>query len=238
MSEMNTNVYSQSDDGLRSYVLNVFTKMGIGLAITTVVAFLCYLNLMNGGFMWTLIQNTLFSWILLIAELGIAFALSAGITKFSTGVCTALFFGYSALTGLTFSVLPAAYGVSTVFTAFLFAAVLFACCAIIGYTTSVDLTKFSGLMVAGLLALVITSVLSIFIPALRNSMIISYLGVIIFLAYTAWDMQKIKSFYYSAQGFEVSGNLSVYGAFQLYLDFINLFLYILRIVGGSSRSND
>jgi FtsH-binding integral membrane protein len=114
---------------------------------------------------------------------------------------------------------------------------MFFCCAIIGHTTNVDLTKFSGLLIGGLIALVVATILSLFIPVLRDSLIISYIGVLLFLVITAWDMQKIKQFYYGTQGGmgTLGGNLAVYGAFQLYLDFINLFLRILQILG--SRSN-
>lgn len=216
-------------------MMKVFTKMGIGLGVTALTAFLVFQNLLSGGFMLTLMSNTAFVWILFLAEIGIAVSLSAGLTRFSAGTCSILFYVYAVMTGITFSVLPAAYGISTIFTAFLFAAVLYVCCAILGHTTNVDLTKFSGLLVGGLITLLIVSLLSFFIPALRNSLFISYLGVIIFLFYTAWDVQKLKALYYQTQGTAIAENVSVYGAFELYLDFVNLFLYILRILGGSSR---
>ena len=171
------------------------------------------------------------------AQFVICIFLSLRITKMETRTATILLYAYAALTGVTFSVLPMAFDIATVFTAFAFAAVMFFCCAVIGHTTSVDLTKFSGLLIGGLIALVVATVASIFIPALRESLVISYIGVLLFLVITAWDMQKIKQFYYGTQGGigTLGGNLAVYGAFQLYLDFINLFLRILRILG--SRSN-
>ena len=218
---------------LNAYVRKVFTLMGIGLGLTAAVAFFGYTSLMSGGIVYKLFtSSSIFTWILVLAELGIAFAMSMGINRFSTGTCTGLFMAYSVLTGLTFSFLPLEFGVATVFSAFLFAAVLFVCCAIIGYTTNVDLTKFTGLLFGALLALVITTVISLFVPALRDSLFISYAGLLIFLALTAFDMQKIKQFYYGtgADG-TIRSNLAVYSAFQLYLDFINIFIYILRIMG-------
>ena len=119
--------------------------------------------------------------------------------------------------------------------AFAFAAVLFFCCAIIGHTTNVDLSKFGGLMIGGLIALVITSIVSMFIPALRDGLLISYVGVILFLFLTAWDMQKIKGFYYGVEEGRLKNNLAIYGAFELYLDFLNMFLYLLRILGRGSK---
>ena len=235
MSEYNRpDAYAyESGTSLNAYVRKVFAIMGLGLGVTSLVAFLSYLSLMNGGIVYKIFTgSSLIAIILLVAQLGVAIALSAGLTRFSTGTCTALFFAYSALTGVTFSFLPLQFGVGTVFTAFLFAAVLFGCCAIIGYTTSVDLTKFSGLFMGGLLALILMSVISMFVPALRDSLIFGYLGLALFLGITAFDMQKIKQFYYgSGVDGTIRSNLAVYSAFQLYLDFINIFLYVLRILG-------
>lgn len=218
---------------LNQYVRKVFAIMAAGLAITTAVAAFGFFSFMNQGIFYKLLAGSSFlPLILLFAQFGVAIAMSAGISRFSTGTCTGLFLAYSALTGVTFSILPMAYGLSTVFSAFLFAAVLFVCCAIIGYTTNVDLTKFSGLLMGALLALIIMTVISMFVPVLRNSLIFGYVGLFIFLGLTAFDMQKIKHFYYgTAEGDTIRSNLAVYSAFQLYLDFINMFLYILRILG-------
>jgi FtsH-binding integral membrane protein len=237
MSEYNSQsqVYYESGESLRTYITKVFTTMTIGLLITTLVAFDGYLSLMRGGiFLQVLSSAPWIVYVLLFAELGVAIAMSMGITKFSPMTCRILFFVYSALTGLTFSTLPLAYGVTTVFTAFLFAAVLFACCAVIGHTTNVDLTQFRGLLMGALLALVLVSVISLFVPVLRESMWIGYLGLAVFLGLTAFDMQKIKQFYYGTGEGTIRESLAVYAAFQLYLDFINMFLYILRILGSRS----
>lgn len=237
MSEFNnqSQVYYGSGESLRTYITKVFSTMAIGLLITTAIAFDGYLSLQRGGIFLQVLANA--PWIvfvLLIAELGVAFALNLGITKFSPMTCRILFFAYSALTGLTFSTLPLAYGVTTVFTAFLFAAVLFVCCAIIGHTTNVDLTQFRGLLFGGLIALILMSVISMFVPVLRNSLFIGYIGLALFLGLTAFDMQKIKQFYYGTGEGTVRESLAIYSAFQLYLDFINMFLYILRILGSRS----
>ncbi len=232
MSEYNRpeSYYSMGQSGtLNGYITKVFTLMGIGLAVTAAVAFAGYM--FADAVIGVLAGNPFIMIILLVAELGCAVSMSAGLTRFSTNTCRLLFLAYSALTGITFSVILMAYDMNTVFVAFLFAAVLFASCAIIGHTTNVDLTKFSGLLFGALLALLIMTVLSMFIPILRNNILFGYLGLFIFLVYTAFDMQKIKSFYYNVGDGTVKENLAVYGAFQLYLDFINIFLYILRILG-------
>ena len=239
MSEFNTNYYESAEDNLRAYMTKVFSTMGLGLALTSAIAWWGYMSCMSGGIVYKLlIGMPMFSIVLVIAEFGIVIALSRGLTSFAPGTCHALFYGYCAITGLTFSILPMAYGVSNVFVAFVFAAVLFICMAIIGHTTKVDLTQFSGLLTGGLLALVVISLISLFVPVLRNSLMIGYLGLILFLALTAWDVQKIKRFYYMYNGGSMRENMAIYGAFQLYLDFINIFLYVLRILGNSRNSRN
>lgn len=235
MSEFNReNVYSASD-GFQRYMTKVFSTMGIGLAITALIAYAGYVNLMNGGFMMKFALSGFSNIIMLFVQLGICIALGRGLQTMDPAQSKILFFVYSAVTGLTFSVLPLAFGVATVFTAFAFAAVMFFSTAIIGHFTNVDLTKFSGILMGGLLSLVLVSILGMFIPSIGNSLFISYAGIVIFMGLTAWDTQKLKAYYYQAQGSDIlTANLAVYGAFQLYLDFINIFLYVLRIVGSRS----
>lgn len=242
MSEFNQSQTYVNEAGitLNAYITKVFTMMGIAVLITAAVAFGGYMSLVNGGFLMNMYLSGGISILYLvaaIAQFGICIFLSMKITSMQTKTATILLYAYAAMTGVTFAVLPLAFDVATVFSAFAFAAVMFFSCAVIGHTTNVDLTKFSGLLIGGLIALVLASVLSLFIPALRDSLVISYIGVILFLFLTAWDMQKIKQFYYGTQGGvgTLGGNLAVYGAFQLYLDFINIFLQVLRILG--SRSN-
>ena len=244
MSEFNqTQTYvNETGTTLNAYITKVFSMMGIAVLLTAAIAFVGYLSLVNGGFLYNMYMSGAISIayiVCAIAQFGVCIVLSMRITKMETKTAKILFYAYAALTGVTFAVLPMAFDVATVFSAFAFAAVMFFCCAVIGHTTSVDLTKFSGLLIGGLIALVVATILSLFVPVLRDSLIISYIGVLLFLVITAWDMQKIKQFYYGTQGGmgTLGGNLAVYGAFQLYLDFINLFLRILRILGSRSNRN-
>lgn len=239
MSEYNTHYYEQAGGSLRAYMTKVFTTMGIGLAVTTAVAFWGFYSMMMGGIVYKLLYTMPFaSVVLLIAQFGLVIALNSGISRFEPGTCRALFFGYCVITGMTFSILPLVYGMSNVFVAFLFAAVLFICMSIIGHTTNVDLTRFSGLLLGGLLTLVVMSIISMFVPVLRNSLFMGYFGLLLFLAITAWDIQKIKKFHYMSAGGAMRENLAIYGAFQLYLDFINIFLYVLRILANSRNSRN
>ncbi|MBP3891227.1 MAG: Bax inhibitor-1/YccA family protein [Solobacterium sp.] len=237
MSEMNrTTTYTALDTGLKAYILNVFTKMGLGLALTAAIAYFGYTSLASGGALGAMVfGNPIIMVILVVLQLGLCIWLSTSLHKLNPTTASILYFAYCAITGITFSTLPFVYGFGNVFTAFLFAAVMFGGCVVIGHTTNVDLSQFRGLLLGGLVALVITTILSIFIPILRESLLISYFGVILFLGLTAYDMQKIKHFYYSTNDPVLQENLATFGAFELYLDFINLFLQILRILGRRSR---
>ena len=156
----------------------------------------------------------------------------------STNTATGLFYGYAVVTGLTFSTLFYAYDASTIAISFLFTAVVFFSCAIIGRFTNVDLSRFSGIMMGGLVALILVSILGMFIPAIGNSLLLSYVGILLFCGITAWDMQRIMSLYYQTNGGygQTGANLAIYGAFELYLDFINLFLRILSVFGNRRRN--
>jgi len=244
MNEYNTNaIYAEKEEerGIQRYITGVFTRMGIAVLITALVSFLGFYSIVSEGFMYSLMMSETVGGIVFIVpaiiQMIICVVLSAKLMSLQTRTAELLLYAYATLTGFTFSVFGLLYETGTFFTAFAFAAVMFLCCAVIGHTTSVDLTKFGGIMIAGLIAMVIASIAAIFIPFLRDTLIISYIGVILFLFLTAWDMQKIKGYYYGTQGGygTVGQNLAVYGAFQLYLDFINLFLYILRIVGSRKR---
>ncbi|HCY06504.1 MAG TPA: BAX inhibitor (BI)-1/YccA family protein [Erysipelotrichaceae bacterium] len=238
MSEFNTNqnIVYVDEGGFRQFLTGTFTNMAIGLLVSAGIAFMSFQSLINGGFIYSLITSGIGFYVLLFGQLGVAIAFSAGLNKFNPMVARILFMVYSAITGVTFGILPIAYGVTNTFMAFVFTSVLFVCMAIIGKTTKIDISRFSGLLVGGLFALIIISIASMFMNLPGSTLLISYLGVIIFLGLTAWDVQKLKAYYYSTEhDEEMRSKLSIYGAFQLYLDFINLFLYILRIFGNRSR---
>ena len=237
---INEKVYS-ADTSLQQYILKVFTTMGMGLLISAVVAIVCFFSLVNGGFMYKMISSGLYNIVFFgsaIAQIVICISLGAKLGSMAPSKARMLFFLYSAVTGFTFSVLPLQFGVASVFTAFLFAAVMFFSCAVIGHFTRVDMSRFSGILFGGLVALLLVSLVGMFVPAIGNSSMIAYVGIGIFMLMTAWDMQRIKSFYYQSAGNEVlTNNLAVYGAFDLYLDFINIFLYVLRLFAANNSDN-
>ena len=193
MSEFNQSqtYVNQAGVTLQAYITRVFTLMGGALAVTALVSFAGF-NLVSAALasesMATVAVVIFFA--AMIAQFALCFALSRRIATLQTRTATILLYGYAVVTGITFSVLPMVYDGSTLFSAFAFSAVLFFSCAVIGHTTNVDLTKFSGLLIGGLIAMVIATIASMFIPALRESLFISYIGVILFLFLTAWICRR------------------------------------------------
>lgn len=187
----------------------------------------------NEQLLLTLFSNSATLWILIIAELGLVFTLSAAINKLSFPVAACLFAGYSILNGVTLSFIFLAYSMTSIATTFFVTAGTFASMAIIGTITRRDLTKIGSLLFMALIGLIIAGVVNIFLHNSMMDLIVSAIGVLIFVGLTAYDAQKIKQ-QMEAYGTEVNSQtqkLAILGALSLYLDFINLFLYLLRFFG-------
>lgn len=208
--------------------------MFFGLLLTFGIAF--YLGFMQPSLVISMYYNMpILPIIMIIAQFGVVIALSVRITKLSATGAKALFLVYAALTGFTFSTIVLAYDLSAIIQAFLVAALYFGCLGIIGLTTHRDLTNIGYICMAGLFAMIIYSLIAAF-TGLELSLGYCLIGLVIFAGLTAWDNQKIKKFYYMYQSDEqMLANLSIYSALQLYLDFINIFLYLLRIFGSSKN---
>lgn len=237
MMEYNTNAQTYEQTGLNSYLVRVFTKMGLGLLVTAAVAAISYFS----GFYYTFMSSLggMGYLLLVLVEFGVVIGLSRGLTTMSTTTANLLFYVYSGITGFTFTSILYAFNVGVVGIAFAFAAILFFSCAIVGHTTNRDLSRFSTIFMGGLFALILASVLGMFIPAIANSLVLTYIGIILFMGLTAWDMQRVKQLYYVSNGDgQVGENLAVYGALELYLDFINIFLYVLQIFGSGRNSRN
>ena len=220
-------------DGFSRYCTHTFLWMMAGLFITAVTAFL---TLVSG--LWIPIFSMTFGPLILFAlQIAVVFALSARMRNMQPSTVRLLFIGYSVLTGINLSVLPLAYGVSTMFMAFGYTALMFGCMAVIGATTKRDLSRMGPLLTAGLITIIIMSVVGMFIRLDGVAMVMNYVTVLIFLGLTAYDMQKIRAIYNSCQYDEMMLKKStIYSAFELYLDFINIFLAVIRIFG-FSRDN-
>lgn len=237
MMSYNTEARTYEETGLNSYLVRVFTKMGLGLLVTALVAAVSYFS----GFYYTFMSSLggMGYLLLVIVEFGVVIGLSSRLTTMQTTTANLLFYVYAAITGFTFTSILYTFDVGVVGIAFAFSAVLFFSCAIIGHTTNRDLSRFSTIFMGGLIALILASVFAMFIPALANSLVLTYIGIILFMGLTAWDMQRVKQLYYVTNGEgQVGENLAVYGAFELYLDFINIFLYVLQIFGSSRNSRN
>ncbi|HVE68304.1 MAG TPA: Bax inhibitor-1/YccA family protein [Solirubrobacteraceae bacterium] len=167
----------------------------------------------------------------IVAQLGLVLALSFGINRMSPAVATVLFFVYAALVGVTFAFVFELYTAQSIFTTFLITAAMFAVLAFIGATTQRDLTSLGTILFAALIALIIATVVNFFVASSLLYWITTYAGVLIFAGLTAYDMQKLKRYGEQAQGGEATERAAIIGALALYLDFINLFLYLLRIFG-------
>ena len=171
--------------------------------------------------------------ILLIAELVVVVGMTACLHKISTTTATVFFFLYSLLTGVTFSVIFIAYRLSSLLLIFGATALYFGGMAVFGYVTNIDLSRMRNVLLGGLIFLIVMNVLMMFIPAFEVAdRVVCTLGVIVFLGYTAYDTQKIRAFYGAYQGDEAMlKKASIFSALQLYLDFVNMFLYLLRLLG-------
>jgi FtsH-binding integral membrane protein len=219
-----------AESGLRerAFFRSVYAWMFGGLMLTAAAA----LWVAVSPAMQDLVMRSSLRWVLLIAELGMVFYLSFRIQKISAGTAASLFLVYSLLNGLTLSVILFAYTQATIFQAFITAAGMFGAMSIYGMVTKRSLASWGSFLMMGVIGLIIASVVNIFLQSSAMSWIVSVIGVFIFLGLTAYDTQKLKSF---AQAGELRENLAIIGALALYLDFINLFLFLLRLFGGNRR---
>jgi FtsH-binding integral membrane protein len=209
--------------------------MALALGITGLVA---VATASNPDFMVSLVSGPMLM-LLVLAQLATVFVLSLAVNKISAGVATGLFILYSALTGLTFSTLFLVYTAESIASVFFITAGTFAIVSAYGFVTKTDLTKVGNLALMGLIGIIVASLVNLFLRSDAVYWVISYVGVVVFVALIAYDTQRIKRM---ANGFAVSddGNelieikskSAVLGALSLYLNFINLFLMLLRILGG------
>lgn len=215
---------------------SVFSWMTLALIITTISSMLFAFvpDLVRMLFVETAegYKLSIFAWVVMFAPLGFVMLMSFGFNKLSYPALIGVFLAYSAVNGISLSFIFMVYELGSIFNVFLSSVALFAVMAIAGYTTKTDLTKMGSLLIIGLIGIVIASVINIFMQSDKMSFICSILGVIIFTGLTAWDVQKIKNLAAEDDGSTPFKKLAVMGALNLYLDFINIFLYLLRLFGG------
>ncbi len=223
------------DEGLRAHMLRVYNYMGIGLALTGVAAWLV-VNTALINLFFTLTPTgyslSLLGWVAFIAPLGLVMWLSFGISRMSVGTAQLVFWGYAALLGISLSPILLIYTGASVARTFFITAATFGTMSLWGYTTSRDLTGMGRFLIMGVIGLVIAMIVNIFLQSSAMEFAISVIGVIAFTGLTAYDTQKIKEMYYVGDDGAVAGRKAIMGALRLYLDFINLFLFMLRLFGG------
>jgi len=221
---------------VNSFVRSVYNWMAVGLALTGFVAY-SVANMPE-------VQRVIFGsgivfFGLIIAQLALVFIISSRIYKMQAGTATSLFLLYSALNGATLSAIFLAYASSTITSTFFVCSATFVACSVYGYTTRRDLTSMGGFLTMGLIGIVIASLANMFFRSNAVSMVVSYIGVLVFVGLTAYDTQAIKNMALTQPGDIDAGAVrkgAIIGALKLYLDFINLFLMLLRIFGGN-RNN-
>jgi len=222
---------SRTEVLVNDFVRSVYNWMAVGLCLTGFVAF--YVS-NNETLLRLIFGNPIVFFVLILAELGMVFAIAGMVNKMSAGTATSLFVIYSALNGVTLSFIFLAYTRTSIVSTFFICAGTFIGCSIYGWTTKRDLTSIGGFLMMGLIGIIIASLVNMFIGSSAISMIISYIGVIVFVGLTAYDTQKLKNMALT-QPAGLDGAVvrkgAILGALSLYLDFINLFLMLLRFMG-------
>ncbi|SVB21005.1 uncharacterized protein METZ01_LOCUS173859 [marine metagenome] len=228
------------DDGLRAYMLKVYNYMATGVLLTGIIALLSFkmsvVTDASGAITgFTNLGNALFfsglKWIVMLAPLGIVFYMSFGINKMSAAKAQTVFWIFAALMGLSLSWILLIYTGASVARVFFITSATFGAMSIYGYTTKRDLTKLGSFLMMGLIGIIIASLVNIFLKSSMMYFAISIIGVLIFVGLTAYDTQKIKNMYLVSDSGEIMGKKAVMGALTLYLDFINLFIMLLRLFG-------
>ncbi len=216
-------------EAMNTFFRKVYHWMTAGLIITAIAA---HVVASSPSLLQAVFSSNLFM-VFIIAELGLVFGISAGINRISAATASVLFIVYSLLNGVTLSFVLIAYTRASVFSTFLTTAGMFGVMSVYGLYTKKDLTSWGSFLMMGLFGLIIASLVNIFMKSTMTEMAISAIGVLIFMALTAWDTQKLRNIgsSFTTESGEVVHKMAIIGALQLYLDFVNIFLYLLRFFG-------
>ena len=219
------------DEGLRSYMLSVYNYMGLGLVITGLVAYIV-------GTTPALYQPIMMSplkWVVMLAPLGFVMFFSFRIEKMSVSSAQLAFWAFAALMGLSLSTVFVAFTGASVARVFFITAASFGALSLYGYTTKRDLSGMGSFLFMGLVGIIIASIVNWFLASSALQFAISVIGLLVFAGLTAYDTQQIKEMYYELDNSDVMGRKAIMGALRLYLDFINMFMFLLHFFGGSNE---
>ena len=222
------------DEGLRAYMLKVYNLMALGLAITGIAAYLTFQMAVDNGQLTAFGQAIYVSalkWVIIFAPVALVFFMSFRIHTMSVAAAQTTFWVYAALMGLSLSSIFLIYTGQSIVQTFFVTAASFGALSLYGYTTKRNLSAMGSFLIMGLFGLIIASLVNIFLASSALDFAISVIGVLIFAGLTAWDTQRIKESYFEADSSDAAGRKAIMGALQLYLDFINLFLFLLRFLG-------
>jgi FtsH-binding integral membrane protein len=214
------------DAGLRRHMLSIYNYMASGVLLSGIVALL----FAESGIAQQVMATPL-KWLIILAPLGFVFGMSLGANRMRTSTLQALFWGFCIVMGLSLSTIFLVYTNASIATAFFATAAGFAGLSLVGYTTKKDLSGMGSFMIMGVIGLLVASVLNMFLQSSGLHLAISALGVLIFAGLTAYDTQRLKQEYYVLAGTDFAGKAVVLGALTLYLDFINMFQFLLSFLG-------
>jgi len=217
------------DQGLRSYMLKVYNYMGLGLGLSGLTAYVVSQGVYaEAGWAMALVRA---HWIFALLGIGAVFFLSFGINRMKASTAFAAFMAYAVINGIWLTPVLLIYTSTSVATTFFVCASMFLATSLYGYTTKRDLTGMGSFFMMGLIGLIVAMVVNIFLQSSAMAFAISAIGVLLFTGLTAYDTQKIKGMYYEGDGHEIARKKSIMGALTLYLDFINLFIFLLQFLG-------
>ncbi len=228
------------DAGLRAHMIRVYNYMAAGVALTGVVAWLTFqlavvTNASGAIVALTPFGQALFGsplmWVLVLAPLALVFFLSFRVGHMQAGTARTLFFVYAGLLGVSLATIFMVYTAASITRVFFISAATFGALSLWGYTTRRDLAGMGAFMMMGLFGIIIAMLVNIFLKSTALDWAVSIIGVVVFAGLTAWDTQKIKEFYDPMDDGTVAGRKAVMGALSLYLDFVNIFLFLLRLMG-------
>ena len=214
------------DQGLRDYMISVYNQMSAGLAISGIIAY----TISSVPALTALFLGGPQAWFFLLAPLGLVFWLSWKINTLSVSAARTAFYAYAALMGVSLSTLFIVYQLGSIFQVFLITSVMFLATSLYGYTTKRDLTGIGSFLIMGLIGLIVASIVNLFMQSSALTFAISCIGVLIFTGLTAYDTQKIKEIYHQTSG-DDRAKAGIMGALNLYLDFVNLMIYMLQLIG-------
>ena len=216
------------DAGLRSYMLSVYNYMTSGVLLTGIVALLFAQSGMAEAI---LINGGPLRWVVMLAPLAFVMVLSFGITRLSTGTAQLLFWGFAVVMGISMSSIFLVFTGQSIATTFFAVAAAFAGLSLYGYTTKRDLSAFGTFLIMGVFGLLIAMLINLFLQSSALQMAVSFIGVLLFAGLTAYDTQRIKSLYFHVAGTDMMGKTVIMGALSLYLDFVNMFTFLLQFMG-------